>query len=276
MKGNTKITTQAQWYNSAIPELEKRARLLEIAISQANGQIKNAPAGGLKITIKGNSLQCYHRTDISSTGGAYIPKEKIRTAYELAQKDYNQKFVKEASRELSIINRYLSSTESANIESIYASMGKGRKQLVTPLIEDFDSYAEKWLKREYASGHFEPGSPEHYTDKNERVRSKSEIEIANALNNFGIPYLYEFPIEIYGVQYRPDFHCLNIRTRKEIIWEHYGMMDDISYARDNIDKLYTYESAGYMPGDNYIVTFETSRKPINIKVIKRVIEHYLI
>lgn len=267
--------TQSLWINNAINELRKRADLLEKGIVFANKQIDRAPEGGLKITTKGNSMQCYHRTDLSSTGGAYISKKNIKIAYELAQKDYNQRYVKEAQKELSLIRKYLSKIEPDNIESIYTSLGDARKSFVTPFIEDLDSYIVKWLHRDFQPGYFEPGSPEHYTDKNERVRSKSEVEIANALNNFKIPYIYEYPLEINGIQYRPDFHCLNVRTRKEIIWEHYGMMDDISYARDNIDKLYTYESAGYMPGDNFIVTFETSRHPINVKILKRIIDYYL-
>ena len=78
---------------------------------------------------------------------------------------------------------------------------------------------------------FAPDAPEHLTARNERVRSKSEIMIADALARNMIVFRYEYPIEIEGLGYvRPDFLCLHPVTRQVILWEHYGMMDDPSYA----------------------------------------------
>jgi len=70
-------------------------------------------------------------------------------------------------------------------------------------------------------------APELYTAKGERVRSKSEIIIADSLMRAGVPYRYEFPIILngYGKIY-PDFTVLNVGLRKELYWEHLGMMDD--------------------------------------------------
>ena len=53
------------------------------------------------------------------------------------------------------------------------------------------------------------------------------------------------------------------------------MMDDPEYAQRNIKKLVEYENAGYYPGENMIVTFETRTFPLASKEIKRVISHYL-
>ena len=66
-----------------------------------------------------------------------------------------------------------------------------------------------------------------YTSKGERVRSKSEVIIADVLNREGVPYRYEYPIYIKGIgKIYPDFTVLNIGIRKEMIWDHFGMMDD--------------------------------------------------
>ena len=73
--------------------------------------------------------------------------------------------------------------------------------------------------------------------RGERVRSKSEILIANSLNEMNIQYRYEYPIRISNTTFYPDFYILNLRRRKEYIWEHFGRMDDIEYARNAIRKI---------------------------------------
>ena len=41
----------------------------------------------------------------------------------------------------------------------------------------------------------------------------------------------------------PDFYCLNLRTRQEFAWEHFGMMDDPDYASTTAEKLRLYALA---------------------------------
>lgn len=66
--------------------------------------------------------------------------------------------------------------------------------------------------------------------------------IADLLNKEGIPYRYEYPIQLNGVGWiYPDFTVLNVRLRKEYYWEHLGMMDDYSYAEKALQKISSYE-----------------------------------
>ena len=52
---------------------------------------------------------------------------------------------------------------------------------------------------------------EFYSNSGVRVRSKSELIIANMLEKYGIPYRYEYPLLLNGNDLvRPDFLCLNI------------------------------------------------------------------
>ncbi|MFQ9213592.1 MAG: hypothetical protein ACLR4C_08105 [Eubacterium ventriosum] len=43
---------------------------------------------------------------------------------------------------------------------------------------------------------------------------------------------------------------LNRKTRKEIYWEHLGMMDDADYVEKAIKKIELYEKMGYFKGIN--------------------------
>ena len=121
------------------------------------------------------------------------------------------------------------------------------------------------------------GDPEYYTDRGERVRSKSEVIIANKMYSAGVPYLYECPIVLRdGTLIYPDFTVLNVREKKTMIWEHLGMMDDGSYCQRALDRILSLEREGYFPGKNLILTHETSRRPLDTRLLERVMHCYLL
>ena len=108
----------------------------------------------------------------------------------------------------------------------------------------------------------------------ERVRSKSEVIIADALERSGIPYKYECPRELSdgGQRVYPDFTCLNLRTRKEVLWEHLGMMDNPEYASMAVKKFSSYLKNGFVLGVNLIVSMECSDKPLNQTEVRKIIQ----
>ncbi len=64
--------------------------------------------------------------------------------------------------------------------------------------------------------------------------------------------------------------------RKVVYWEHLGLLDDPEYITRNLEKIDCYEENGIFLGDNLIITRETSEKPLNMKQVRRLIEHYLL
>ena len=54
------------------------------------------------------------------------------------------------------------------------------------------------------------------------------------------------------------------------------MMDSPEYVENAIFKIEQYQKYGYFPGINLILTHETSRVPLNTKVIEQIIELYLL
>ena len=124
---------------------------------------------------------------------------------------------------------------------------------------------------------FGKDDPEYYTSSGERVRSKSELLIAEALIRYNIPYRYECPVyhngELMGV---PDFNCLNVRQRKDYYWEHLGMLADPNYANKNVKKLERYSLANDFDESSLILTMETNKHPLNTKVIEGKIRRYLL
>ena len=79
----------------------------------------------------------------------------------------------------------------------------------------------------------------------------------------------------YGTVY-PDFTLLNVRARTEIYLEHFGMMDNPEYAQKAIQKLETYSKNGIYIGKNLLVTFETLRNPLDMKMVEGMLKEFIL
>ncbi len=195
---------------------------------------------------------------------------------QLCQKDYDQKIMTAAKKELKDLEKAYKNYCGKTCENIYEKLNIERKKLVVPIWVPDDEYVNSWEQIEYEKKGFQEDAPEFYTNKGERVRSKTEILIANALQKYQVPYRYEYPIHLkqYG-NVHPDFTVLNVRSRKEMFWEHMGMLDDDNYREYALDKITAYEKNGIFPGDKLILTHETLKNPVNSRIIEKIITQYL-
>ena len=94
------------------------------------------------------------------------------------------------------------------------------------------------------------------------------------LKKYDVPYKYECPVMLDGRLVYPDFNILNVRKRKELYWEHLGLLDDPDYLEKNLNKLNRYAMNGYFPGDRLILTYETAGSPLNMRIIELLIRKY--
>lgn len=254
---------------------EREEYLLQLK-SEKEKALEMAPEGLLRICNGRNRTQYYQRTDPKDFNGIYIKEKDISLAKGLAQKDYDQKILRAVEKELESIKKYLANYPERNIEQVYESLHKKRQEFIVPIRETDEQYIQKWKAVEYEGKGFAEETPEFYTSRGERVRSKSEWMIADLLEKEGIPYRYEYPIYLRGIgKIYPDFTVLNVRKRKEMYLEHFGMMDNSAYAEKAVKKIQTYEQNGIFPGEDLLITYETGKSPINQKVIKRMIQRYL-
>ena len=257
-------------------EVEKRRRYLMQMKNQIEKSKKKRVQGKLRVCSRGNRFQYYRRDDPTDFNGSYISKENIQIAKDIAQQDYNEQFLKALQEEVDVLSKFLQTYPTENVEKVYGKLHKGRQELVTPWIEPEEDFLHKWKGYTYHGLGYTDDTPEFYTLKGERVRSKSELIIADMLEKEKIPYRYECPVFLkgYGNVY-PDFTVLNIKKRKEFYWEHMGMMDDPVYAEKAMKKIRTYEQNGYYAGLDLILTFESKNLPISQKQIANIIERLL-
>lgn len=256
--------------------LERKTKIERILQIHEDALI-SAPEGKLRIGRNRSSRQYYLRNCPSDRQGKYIKRTQESLAKALAQKDYDCKIVDEFRLEVKAIRRFLDEYHPERVDDVFRSLHEKRKPLVMPVrLLDVD-YIRRWSSIEYEKKGFEEDAPEFYTTRGERVRSKSEIMIADALYRQNIPYRYEYPIHIAGLgTVHPDFICLNIRERQEYLWEHCGMMSNSTYSDAAVKKIEKYLSAGYYPGKNTILSFETSSRPLSSRVIEQNIRGYLL
>lgn len=257
--------------------LIKEAEKLDEIILRAERSLEEAPSGILRISQSGNTMQYYIRENEKDRNGKYIKKKDMSIVYDLAQKEYDKDVLNIAGIQKRKIDKFLRQYDPDGVKDIYTGLTRERQMLTTPCILPDAQYVNKWKNRVYESKGFYEGSPEIYTDNGERVRSKSEKMLADKLKAMNVPYLYEYPLNLsgYGLVY-PDFTLLKIRTREEIYLEHFGMMDDSNYSEKAALKIETYEKSGIFPGERLLMTFETSKSPVNMKLFERMIKKYLL
>lgn len=255
--------------------LKSRMDELVCLINEKTAALRDAPEGRLRISRqgKGNRPHYYHVTNENSNG-EYIPLENMDLIKALAQKGYDQKVLKVARTQLAMLEQFNRRYQSNAIEGVWTGLYRG--DLVIPAILDDDLYAERWSAVPFEGLPFDECMPSLITSDGRRVRSKSELIIAEALINMNIPFRYECPKMLGGVLVHPDFTCLNLKTRKEIIWEHFGMMDVPEYACNMVKKISMYQKNGFFAGVNFIHTMETVKHPIKPEMVKHYVENFLL
>jgi hypothetical protein len=265
-----------QNYEAAVSRLKKQQTIIETAIKMVKKRLRSSPEGSLRVEKKGNIYQYYHRRTPDEVRGIYIARKNQALASALAQKNYDTNLLEVLESQLNAIKDFLKSFDPNAVQRIYSNLSAPRRALIDKGFLTDEEFVAQWQAVPYQRLGFRKDDPEYYTQRGERVRSKSEILIADALYRHNIPYRYEYPLYVDGVLVAaPDFNCLNVRLRKEHYWEHLGMMGDKDYVNHNVKKLERYSLARDFDESGLILTFETESQPINTRVIEEKIRKYL-
>lgn len=276
--------------NQLAPLLEKRLAELQNLLFTKKKSYEKAPQGRIRISQNGGHPEYYLVTERGSLRGKYLPHSQKTLTRQLAQKDYDARLIKLLQKEITALQNYMKQTSNGRaIPELYDSLCPARRSLITPAILTNEQYAARWQDISWTGRPFASDAPYICTARGERVRSKSEVIIADTLFRYNIPYRYEFPITLKrinpddirrdlgrSITLYPDFLCLNTRTRTEFYWEHFGLMDDPAYSNNAAGKLRLYTENGILAGRNLIITMETQTEPPSIKALEKLIEEFLL
>lgn len=251
--------------------LQLRMQYLAKIIERKEAAIKDAPKGSVKGCRHGKSWQYYIRQN-PDAAWKYLPADQRDKARRLSQREYDAQILRLAKLEQAKLSRLDSFYNSGAMDEVYENLPEYYQNLVTPVFESAAHLLERWRKTTFTPKEFFEDSPAYYTSRGERMRSKSELLIADKLADYGIPYFYEKPLQLKGLGIvHPDFTLLDLDERREIYWEHMGRIDDSDYREGAMEKINSYILNGILPGDRLILTFETKKHPLNTKVVDKLI-----
>ena len=235
---------------------------LEELSKETSKALRNAPEGSMHV------MNHHGYFEYVLYKGKNMPLKRlsgkdIELLRSYAQRDYDEELLKTVMEIQRLLTHVSSKLAPGMIEDIYEKMKLGRKKLVKSRIVTDDQFLEAWLAVEYQGKEFREDEPEYISMKGERVRSKTEKIIADTLYHLNIPYRYEYPLNLkgYGIIY-PDFTLLDQKTRENVYWEHFGMMENPEYCSKAMKKIDLYGRNGYYTSKNLLLTFESTSQPI--------------
>ncbi len=255
-------------------EAETRLSELLLMKKEKEESLKKAPIGKIHIIKSKNRIQFYLRKENSEKSGQYLGKKETNKIKRYVQKSYDEKVLKLVNKEIIGLERFLKNNLDIrnDIQRVYSDSCNELKELILPIDMSNEDIVSKWVNKKYQGKELSENVPFYETDNKERVRSKSELNIANMLKKHGIPYKYEYPLLLKdGVIIHPDFTVLNVKKRKIYYWEHRGMMDNLEYARHAVLRNKAYMKNGIYIGDNLVITEEMSNCPLGTNEIEGII-----
>ncbi len=259
---------------AALKRLERKLSKLETNVSA----VSNLQAEGTLIISDSGGKKRFFRYLCKDEPLEYLGKSKNLILKPLAQKRYDTQLLNAVKKQKKAVDACIKKLEEVAFEDlsrIYSDFPEELKQYIKPHLDDDEQYAAKWQAKNFAKSRMK-NDTENYTSKGEHVRSKSEVIIADRFHTLGISYHYEPIFRIDENNYLvPDFIILNKRTRKEFLWEHFGMMEKPEYCLVALSKIETYAQEGYIMGKNLLCSFESQNHPLNLQHVDRLIEEYL-
>ena len=124
---------------------------------------------------------------------------------------------------------------------------------------------EEWCALQEAN---DTDIPNGYRHGKRIFRSRSEMLIAQILEEMGLEYKYEPIISVIGQDKWPDFAVYCPEIGRYFYIEHLGMMGKMNYRLDNIEKIEAYEKAGIRDGVDILYTWEFTKGGFNTAAVK--------
>ncbi|MCR5671884.1 MAG: hypothetical protein K6G10_12835 [Butyrivibrio sp.] len=193
------------------------------------------------------------------------------------QKHYDKQLLNKIKVMHKRLDSFLRLYDFDSIQEVYKDLGEGKKALIDPILMPDEVYIEKWLETHKGGQNSFPEKEKYLTERGEYVRSKSEKILADLFYKYKIPYAYEPQFKLRsGAILCPDFVILNVRKRKTIYWEHFGLINNGEYATKALKKLEAYEKSGLRLGDSLLFSMESENMPLDVKEIEKKIKELLL
>jgi len=243
------------------------------------GDKKDFPGGRSKGSIE--DQEKYAKWYVSTgKGRVYLPKSERALAEQLALRRLYTAQLNRLRQESELLRNY----ELFHEENVYSKEIECLLSQESPYYEllknsiagsqENDAYVKMWQDAEYQTNCAHQEHLLHKSLKGERLRSKSEVIIANALYMNHVPYRYECELVLGDVTLYPDFTILHPGTLEVYYWEHFGMMSQETYREKTVQKLRLYGEHQIFPFYQLITTYESESVSLDSEMIQKIIDMY--
>lgn len=241
-------------------------------------EIKTLPEGVLSYRKQHGHTNFIRLIPAAETADGKIFREGITKndilLRKMARKAYLDLSISLLSEEISRLDAFLKKRTEPSPENILARLPEWMDALPEEIFFPQKQNADKWAAADYWRNGKNPEELRHITTKGLRVRSKSELIIAEKLDSYGIPYRYDQVIRSRYNLFSPDF---TFNTANGLFyWEHCGKMADPDYRDYNKWKLSEYESIGIVPWKNLIITYDSTDGDLDVRIIDAEIRNRLL
>lgn len=252
--------------------LEESARI-EKEICLLNEKLKKYPDGKLICARDKNQYQWYQSDGHQKT---YIPRKNRDLAEKLAVKKYLLCRLEDLENEKRAIGFYLRhhKADVGKADKLLAAMPY--QKLLTPYFKNISEELQIWMNSSCEKNSKYPEQLIHKSSSGHLVRSKSEALIDMLLYIKKIPFRYECALQLGETIVYPDFTIRHPKTGEIYYWEHFGMMDNPSYAKSAFWKIEQYNTNGIIPSMRLITTYETKDCPLNSALVEILIAFYFL
>ena len=253
--------------------LSERHRLVK-QIHELKRAISKLPKGNIYCVHDKNRLKWFYNNGQHTK---YIKKNAQTLIQKLSDQKYQSLLLKDYQQELSAIDAYLS------LHNI--NMGCSANELLTnpdyrsyisPSFKTLSQELVDWQNEPFETNPYHPESLLYPTQSGNIVRSKSEAIIDMLLHLNHISFRYESALLLNDRTIYPDFTIRHPKTGQFYYWEHFGMMNDLSYCKNALSKIDLYISNNIMQGTGLITTFESEQIPFRPDIATKLIEHHFL
>lgn len=256
-------------------QIVKERSKIEEEIENIQCKLEKLPEGNLILAKNGPCYYKWYYTDGSHK--KYIPKKEHYTVEKLAYKKYLSVRLKGIEKEKRAIDFYLKHhDENTYLKEQELLENPEFQKLISKIYQPKEQKLIDWMNSPYKTNKAHPEQLIHRTRSGVCVRSKSELLITMVLSKYHIPFRYECALQLGEVFIYPDFTICHPITGEIFYWEHFGLMDDVSYSQKAFSKLQLYTSNGIIPSVNLITTYETKINPLSEKMVEEIIKYYFL
>lgn len=252
-------------------KLQEEFKRLTYEIELITHQLETLPEGKLIVTNNHGRFKWYQKEEKHLT---YIPKCQRSIAEKLAERKYLAQRQQELIQERNDIQSYLLHFEEKTSSADDMLLDRRYQELLAPSFKLSSQILEEWKNSPFQQSTNHPEHLKHRSCSGNIVRSKSEVIIDTALFHHRLAFRYECMLQLEDFIFYPDFTIMHPESLKIIYWEHFGLMDQPSYARKAYEKLQFFNSNNIIPTINLITTFETKEHPLTPDLVEKTIQQY--